>query len=64
MKYIYRFVVRTILGMSMIFFFNQVLASAGISLAVGYNPVSVAATGTLGVPGVILLYGIAGCRFL
>ena len=64
MKYIYRFLVRMALGMASIFFVNQVLVSAGIGLEVGYNPVSMAATGTLGVPGVILLYGIAGCRFL
>lgn len=52
------------LGMALIFFVNQVFVSAGIGLTVGYNPVSMATTGTLGVPGVILLYGIAGCRYL
>lgn len=64
MKHIYRFFVRMILGMALIFFLNQVFESIGIDLSVGYNVVSVAATGTLGVPGVLLLYGISGCRFL
>lgn len=64
MKYLYRFLVRAVLGMALIFFFNQAFDSAGIPLNVGYNSISVAATGVLGVPGVVLLYGIAGCRFL
>lgn len=63
-KRIYRFFVRMVLGMALIFFFNQVFDNAGIDLSVGYNVVSIAATGTLGVPGVLLLYGIAGCHFL
>lgn len=64
MKVIYRFLVRMILGMALVFFLNQVFDSAGIRLSVGYNPVSAVMTGTLGVPGVLLLYGVAGCRFL
>ena len=54
MKYISRFLVRIIIGMACVFFLNQVFD----------NVISVTTTGVLGVPGVLLLYGIEGCQFL
>lgn len=63
-KRIYRFLVRMIIGMALIFFLNQVFDNVGLDLSVGYNAVSMAASGTLGVPGVLLLYGIVACRLL
>lgn len=64
MKYISRFLVRMIIGMACIFFLNQVFDNAGVELKVGCNVISVTTTGVLGVPGVLLLYGIEGCQFL
>lgn len=56
--------IRTIFGVALILIVNPLLANAGIAISVGINPISVAASGILGVPGVALLYGIAGCRYL
>ena len=64
MKYISRFLVRIIIGMACVFFLNQVFDNAGVDLKVGCNVISVTTTGVLGVPGVLLLYGIEGCQFL
>lgn len=64
MKYIYHFFVRMVLGMALVVFLNLVFDNMGIALSVGCNPVSAVTAGTLGVPGVLLLYGIAGCRYL
>ena len=47
-----------------VFFLNQVFDNAGVDLKVGCNVISVTTTGVLGVPGVLLLYGIEGCQFL
>lgn len=58
------FTIRLVLGIAMILITNQLLARADIHITVGLNPVSVVTAGALGVPGVVLLYGIAGCKFL
>ena len=52
------FIVRTVVGLGVIFFTNEILASKGISVAVGLNGLSLLTSGTLGLPGVCLLYGI------
>lgn len=52
------FIVRAVVGMGVIFFTNEFLASRGISEAVGMNGLSFLTSGTLGIPGVCLLYGI------
>lgn len=52
------FIVRAVLGIGLIFFVNEYLSYKQIEIAVGINPVSVLASGFLGVPGVALLYGI------
>lgn len=52
------FLVRALLGMAMIFFINEFLASKGMEIAVGMNLVSFGISGLFGVPGVALLYGI------
>lgn len=57
-SYIVQFLIRAIVGMAFIFFINQFLASKGISHQVGLNPVTFAASGIFGAPGVALLYGI------
>ena len=52
------FLVRGVLGIAMIFFINEFLAAKDISLSVGLNPITFVTSGTLGTPGVALLYGI------
>lgn len=52
------FIVRAVIGLGVIFFTNEALASKGISVAVGLNGLSLLTSGTLGLPGVCLLYGI------
>lgn len=55
---IVNFIVRAILGMGLIFFINQYLLPDENTLNVGLNAVSFLTTGSLGIPGVCLLYGI------
>ena len=52
------FVIRAILGMGLIYFINQYLLPGDNALNVGPNAVSFLTTGSLGIPGVCLLYGI------
>lgn len=58
------FIVRAILGMGIIFFANQLLEQKEIAMQVGFNAVSVLATGFLGLPGVALLYGVVALPIL
>ncbi len=55
---------RSILGTVAMYFINSVLASAGISLGVGINAVTVLTSGILGFPGLVALYGIGIYRLL
>ena len=52
------FVIRMLICMALVFLINQFLAEKEIDICVGINPVTAMTTGTLGVPGVCLLYGI------
>ena len=52
------FFVRMCIGLCLIVMINQFLVSENIEVNVGINPITAAATGALGVPGVCLLYGI------
>lgn len=58
------FFLRLVTGMAVIFAGNIILAKTGIDVSVGMNPISILTAGTLGLPGVAMLYGIAGCRLL
>lgn len=53
-----RFFIRAAVGMALIFFINHYVLPADSSINVGMNPVSFLTSGTLGIPGVGLLYGI------
>lgn len=55
---IINFIIRAIFGMGLIFFINQYVLPDANSLNVGLNVVSFLTSGTLGIPGVCLLYGI------
>ncbi|MCI8582687.1 MAG: Pro-sigmaK processing inhibitor BofA [Dorea sp.] len=61
---IVNFLVRALIGMALIFFVNEFLSSRGINAAVGLNAVTFLTSGTLGIPGVALLYGIVFYRIL
>lgn len=56
---IINFFARAAAGLIMVFFINQFLVSQDIDPGVGLNPVTFAASGVLGAPGVALLYGIS-----
>lgn len=56
------FLIRAVLGLAMIFFVNQFLEFEHISGQIGLNPVTFLASGALGTPGVLLLYGISFYR--
>lgn len=55
------FILRGVLGLLAIYFINSFLRSAGFSLHVGIGAASAAVSGTLGIPGILLLYGIGLC---
>ena len=52
------FFIRAVVGMALIFFINQYVIPPDSSINVGMNAVSFLTSGTLGIPGVGLLYGI------
>lgn len=52
------FFIRAAIGMALIFFINQYVIPPDSSINVGMNAVSFLTSGTLGIPGVGLLYGI------
>lgn len=58
------FIVRMIVGLALIFFLNKYLEFRDIPVAVGMNGISVLTAGTLGIPGVALLYGVLFYCFL
>lgn len=62
--FIVNFVIRAILGMAVIFFVNQYLDFRNIPVSVGLNLISFLTTGTLGIPGVCMLYGIMFYQFM
>ena len=64
LEWLLNVVMRSILGTIAIYFINQVLASAGISLGVGINIVTVLTCGILGIPGLLALYGLGIYRML
>lgn len=61
---IINFIIRAVVGMALIFFLDQFFIPADASVHVGLNPVTFLTTGTLGIPGVCLLYGIVCYKIL
>ena len=53
-----RFIIRAIVGMALIYIINQYALPEASSLKVGLNLVTLLTCGSLGIPGVGLLYGI------
>ncbi|MDO4313049.1 MAG: pro-sigmaK processing inhibitor BofA family protein [Eubacteriales bacterium] len=58
------FLIRALVGMAIIFFVNEFLASKGMDVSVGMNIVTFLTSGTLGIPGVAMLYGIVFYQIL
>lgn len=58
------FVIRVIVGCTMIFFANEWLDMQGYAAHVGFNLITLLTSGTLGIPGVALLYGITFYKIL
>ena len=58
------FFIRAVGGMARIFFINQYVIPPDSSINVGLNAVSFLTSGTLGIPGVGLLYGIMCYKIL
>lgn len=52
------FMLRAVFGMIAVQLINPLLAEQGVEAFVGMNPLSFVTTGILGIPGVVLLYGI------
>lgn len=59
-----KFLVRGIVGMILVYCVNQILTYSGISLNIGINPITFLTSGSLGFPGVALLYGIVAFPIL
>lgn len=55
---IINFIFRAVMGTIGIYFINQLLVWQQIDLSIGLNPLTVLTSGTLGFPGLVLLYGI------
>ncbi len=61
---IVNFLIRALVGMALVFFVNEFISSRGIDVGVGINAVTFLTSGTLGIPGVALLYGIVFYQIL
>lgn len=59
-RLIWNFLFRMAAGLVLIVAVNFICILADIPLWVGINPLTAATTGFLGVPGVLLLYGVVG----
>jgi len=53
------FIIRAIIGFTLIFFINQFLSAQGVGVRVGLNPATFVTSGIFGAPVVALLYGIS-----
>ena len=58
------FFIRAAVGMTLIFLINEFVIPPDSSINVGLNAVSFLTSGSLGIPGVCLLYGILGYNIL
>ena len=64
MEWVLNIFMRSILGTIAIYFINSGLATIGIDVGVGINPVTVLTSGILGFPGLAAIYGIGFYRIL
>ena len=64
MEWVLNIFMRSILGTIAIYFINSGLATIGIDVGVGINPVTVLTSGILGFPGLAAIYGIGFYQIL
>ena len=64
MSAVINFLIRAVVGMALIFFINRYVIPDDSSINVGLNAVSFLTSGSLGIPGVGLLYGILWYQIL
>ncbi len=57
-SYLANFFMRAMIGMICIYFVNEYLGYQGIGLQLGLNIVTFLTSGSLGLPGVAMLYGM------
>ncbi len=58
MEWIINFILRGVAGTVGIYFINMFLHNQSINAEIGINTINVLTSGFLGIPGLILLYGI------
>ena len=63
-KYVLRVAARAFFGGAFMYIFNGVLALFGVVLPLGINGLTVGVSGILGIPGLMLLYGVGFYRML
>ena len=64
MELVINFILRVVTGTVGIYILNEVFAIINIGVYVGINPASILTAGVLGIPGVVLLYGVVACTLL
>lgn len=58
-EWLINFVLRSIMGTIAIYFINMGITFLGFTTVVGINAVSILTTGILGIPGIVMLYGLS-----
>ena len=58
-EWLINFVLRSIMGTIAIYFINMGVTFLGFTSVVGINAVSILTTGILGIPGIVMLYGLS-----
>ena len=58
-EWLLNFALRGIMGTIAIYFINMGVTFLGFPVAVGINAASILATGFLGIPGIVMLYGLS-----
>ena len=58
-EWLINFVLRSIMGTIAIYFINIGVTFLGFTTVVGINAVSILTTGILGIPGIVMLYGLS-----
>lgn len=63
-EWLINFVLRSIMGTIAIYFINMGITFLGFTTVVGINAASVLTTGILGIPGIVMLYGLSLYKIL
>lgn len=58
-EWLINFALRGIMGTIAIYFINMGVTFLGFTTVVGINAVSILTTGILGIPGIVMLYGLS-----